>query len=93
MEDTAFVVMADHGQGNGIGGHGHLDVGERWVPFFLHGPMIQPGLHVQEHRSIVSLAATICRLLGVPAPAAAKGPVLSEALLPADARERQGDAG
>jgi len=79
MEDTAFIVMADHGQGNGIGGHGHLDVGERWVPFFLNGPMIRRGQRIAEHRSIVSLAATISALLGLPLPDHARGPVLKEA--------------
>ena len=81
MEETAFVIMADHGQGNGIGGHGHLDTGERFVPFFMHGPMIQPGQRVEEHRSIVSLAATISALLGVPVPDHARGPILTEALV------------
>jgi hypothetical protein len=80
LEDALFVVMADHGQGNGIGGHGHLDEGERYVPFFLHGPCVKQGLVVEEHRSIVSLAATIAAVLGVPIPAAARGPVLTEAL-------------
>lgn len=80
MEDTAFLIMADHGQGNGIGGHGHLDTGERFVPFFLHGPMIQKGKVIQEKKSIVSLASTISTLLGVPIPDHARGPVLDEAL-------------
>ena len=88
MEDTAFVVMADHGQGNGIGGHGHLDVGERWVPFFLNGPMIRQGQHIEEPRSIVSLAATISALLGVPLPDHARGPVLKEAFA---ASEKEGE--
>lgn len=80
MEDTAFLIMADHGQGNGIGGHGHLDTGERFVPFFMHGPMIQKGKVIHEKKSIVSLAATISTLLGIPVPDHARGPVLHEAL-------------
>ncbi|MED0758764.1 alkaline phosphatase family protein [Aneurinibacillus thermoaerophilus] len=79
MDETAFIVMADHGQGNGIGGHGHLDVGERFVPFLMHGPMIQRGKRVEEFRSIVSLAPTISALLGVPLPDHARGPILKEA--------------
>lgn len=71
--------MADHGQGNGIGGHGHLDVGERFVPFFMHGPMIQQGKKVEDFRSIVSVAPTISALLGVPLPDHARGPILAEA--------------
>ncbi|WP_276915364.1 alkaline phosphatase family protein [Aneurinibacillus aneurinilyticus] len=79
MDETAFIVMADHGQGNGIGGHGHLDTGERFVPFFMHGPMIACGKKVGEFRSIVSVAPTISALLGVPLPDHARGPVLKEA--------------
>jgi hypothetical protein len=79
MEDTAFIVMADHGQGNGIGGHGHLDVGERFVPFFMHGPMIKGGQRIEDFHSIVSVAPTISALLGVPLPDHARGPVLREA--------------
>ncbi|GAX88734.1 alkaline phosphatase family protein [Effusibacillus lacus] len=80
LDDTVLVVMADHGQGNGIGGHGHLDVGERFVPFILHGSGIKRGVRVKEHRSIVSLAPTISYLLGVPFPDKSRGPVLTEAI-------------
>lgn len=80
MDDTVLAVMADHGQGNGIGGHGHLDAGERYVPFILHGPCIRRGVVVREHRSIVSLAPTIACLLGVPFPDKSRGPVLLEAI-------------
>lgn len=80
LEGTAFVVMADHGQGDGIGGHGHLDQGERYVPFLMFGEGIRPGVRVKEHRSIVSLASTICSLLGVALPSNARGPVLTEAI-------------
>ena len=79
LDDTAFIVMADHGQGNGIGGHGHLDVGERFVPFFIHGPMIRKGHVIHELRSIVSVAPTISALLGLPIPDHSRGPVLDEA--------------
>lgn len=80
LEDTAFVIMADHGQGNGIGGHGHLDVGERFVPFIMYGAGIKQGVTVQEHRSIVSLAPTLAQLLGVPYPDHSRGPVLAESI-------------
>lgn len=81
IDETAFIVMADHGQGNGIGGHGHLDEGERFVPFFMHGPMIAKGQTIEEFRSIVSVAATISALLGVPYPDHARGPELREAFV------------
>jgi hypothetical protein len=80
LDDTTFVIMADHGQGNGIGGHGHLDVGERFVPFIMHGAGIKQGVTVQEHRSIVSLAPTLAQLLGVPYPEHSRGPVLAESI-------------
>lgn len=79
-DDTVFVVMADHGQGDGIGGHGHLDEGERFVPFLIHGPGVREGVTVDELRSIVSLAPTIAHLLGVSIPEKSRGPILTEAL-------------
>ncbi|WP_018130619.1 alkaline phosphatase family protein [Effusibacillus pohliae] len=81
-DDTVVAVMADHGQGNGIGGHGHLDEGERFVPFLLHGPCMKRGVEVKELRSIVSLAPTLCYLLGIPYPDKSRGPVLLEAIDP-----------
>ena len=38
-----MILMADHGQGRGIGGHGHMDWGERPVPFVVWGPGAVPG--------------------------------------------------
>ncbi len=37
LDDATVILMADHGQGRGIGGHGHLDWGETPVPFVVHG--------------------------------------------------------
>lgn len=37
LHDATVVLMADHGQGRGIGGHGHLDWGESPVPFVVWG--------------------------------------------------------
>ena len=37
LRGATVVLMADHGQGRGIGGHGHLDWGERPVPFVVWG--------------------------------------------------------
>lgn len=80
MENTAFIVAADHGQSDGIGGHGHLDEGERFVPFILHGPMIRQGVKVAEKHSLVSVAPTMAYLLGAPYPNKSRGPVLMEAI-------------
>ncbi|UYZ20985.1 alkaline phosphatase family protein [Mesobacillus jeotgali] len=80
MENTTLVVCADHGQADGIGGHGHLDEGERFVPFFMHGPHIAKGVKVQEKHSLVSLAPTISYLMGAPYPASSRGKVLMDAI-------------
>ncbi|WP_064092554.1 alkaline phosphatase family protein [Rossellomorea aquimaris] len=80
MDNTTLIICADHGQADGIGGHGHLDEGERYVPFFMVGPGIKQGEKVQEKRSLVSMTPTIAYLLGAPYPSHSRGPVLKEAL-------------
>jgi hypothetical protein len=82
MNNTTLVICADHGQADGIGGHGHLDEGERYVPFFLHGPSIQSGVRVDEKQSLISVAPTVAYLLGAPYPSHSRGPVLLEAMKP-----------
>ena len=67
LDGATVILMADHGQGRGIGGHGHLDWGERPVPFVVWGEGALPGTISREPRSVLELAATIARLLGVPA--------------------------
>jgi hypothetical protein len=73
LDDATVILMADHGQGRGIGGHGHLDWGERPVPFVVWGGGAVPGAVSTEPRSILELARTISALLGIPAPEAACG--------------------
>ncbi|MDQ0245833.1 hypothetical protein J2S09_003411 [Bacillus fengqiuensis] len=80
MKNTTLIVCADHGQADGIGGHGHLDEGERYVPFFMHGPNIKKGHVVNEKQSLVSVAPTISYLMGAPYPSHSRGPVLIEAI-------------
>ncbi|HYK73146.1 MAG TPA: alkaline phosphatase family protein [Pseudoneobacillus sp.] len=80
LENYTFIVCADHGQADGIGGHGHLDEGERFVPFFMYGPKIEKGKKVEVKASLVSLASTIAYLLGAPIPSKARGPVLIDAI-------------
>ncbi|MBO8171439.1 MAG: alkaline phosphatase family protein [Bacillaceae bacterium] len=79
-DKTTFIVCADHGQADGIGGHGHLDEGERYVPFFMFGNAVQPGKKVEQKHSLISLAPTLAYLLGAPYPAGSRGPVLTEAI-------------
>jgi hypothetical protein len=73
LDGATVILMADHGQGRGIGGHGHLDWGERPVPFVVWGEGAVPGAISEEPRSVLELAATVSRLLGVPTPEAARG--------------------
>jgi hypothetical protein len=73
LDDATVILMADHGQGRGIGGHGHLDWGERPVPFLVWGGGAVPGAVSEEPRSVLELAATVSRLLGLPRPEAARG--------------------
>ena len=73
LDDATVILMADHGQGRGIGGHGHLDWGERPVPFVVWGRGAVPGAVSREPRSVLELAPTISSLLGIPAPNAARG--------------------
>jgi hypothetical protein len=80
LEDAAVVLMADHGQGRGIGAHGNLSEGERFVPFVMWGSGVAPGRTVDIPRSILDLAPTICYLLGVEPPEGSTGRVLKEAL-------------
>jgi glycosyl transferase family 2/type I phosphodiesterase/nucleotide pyrophosphatase len=83
LDDATVILMADHGQGRGIGGHGHLDWGERPVPFAVWGKGAVPGAVSAEPRSVLEVAATVSDLLGVPAPASARGRSLVPARDPA----------
>lgn len=86
MKDTTIFICADHGQADGIGGHGHLDEGERFVPFFIYGPQIEQGKKVEQRHSLVSVAPTLAHLLGAPLPSHSRGPILAEAI-----KNRKGD--
>jgi hypothetical protein len=88
LDGATVVLMADHGQGRGIGGHGHLDWGESPVPFIVWGEGALPGAIGREPRSVLELSATIAELLGVERPAAARG----RPLVPAADPEVEGAA-
>ena len=79
-EETAVVLMADHGQGRGIGAHGHLSEGERYVPFAMWGSGIAGGQTAEKPASILDLAPTISYLLGIGPPEGSTGRVLKDAL-------------
>ncbi|KMM37468.1 alkaline phosphatase family protein [Guptibacillus hwajinpoensis] len=79
MENTTLIVCADHGQADGIGGHGHLDEGERYVPFFMNGPSIAKGKIIEDKHSLTSVAPTVAHLLGAPIPSHSRGAILEDA--------------
>jgi len=80
LEEAAVVLMADHGQGRGIGAHGHLSEGERFVPFAMWGSGVAEGKKITEPRSILDLAPTICYLLGIAPPEGSTGRVLADGM-------------
>ncbi|WP_028784747.1 alkaline phosphatase family protein [Thalassobacillus devorans] len=80
MKNTTLLICADHGQADGIGGHGHLDEGERYVPFFMYGPQIEQGKVIDDKHSLISVAPTVAQLLGAPYPSHSRGAVLTDAL-------------
>jgi hypothetical protein len=80
LRDAAVILMADHGQGRGIGAHGHLSEGERFVPFAMWGAGVARGRRVPERHSVMDLAPTISYLLGVEPPKGSTGRVLKEGL-------------
>ncbi|MEX2195507.1 MAG: alkaline phosphatase family protein [Thermoleophilaceae bacterium] len=82
LDQATVVLMADHGQGRGIGGHGHMDWGETPVPFVVWGEGAVPGALSHRPRSVLELAVTISELLGVEPPAAARGGPLVPVLDP-----------
>jgi hypothetical protein len=88
LRDATVMLMADHGQGRGIGGHGHLDWGERPVPLVVWGAGAVPGTVSRGPRSVAEVAVTAARLLGAEPPAGARGrpllPVLDRDVVPAE---------
>ncbi|CAN5678156.1 hypothetical protein BH24ACT20_BH24ACT20_01850 [soil metagenome] len=79
-EDTAVILMADHGQGRGIGAHGHLSEGERYVPFAMWGSSVTKEQNIEKPASVLDVAPTISYLLGVEPPAGSTGRVFEDAL-------------
>lgn len=67
--DTTIIVMADHGQSyRGIGGHGHWDLGEKYVPFVMYGKGIEKNKKINEETRILDLAPTLAYLFGIRPP-------------------------
>jgi uncharacterized protein (TIRG00374 family) len=84
MQDATVLITADHGQGIGIGGHGHMSPPEITIPCVLWGAGVQPGVMSHEPRSITDIAPTIAHYLGIDPPADSVG----SPLLPSGDAER-----
>ncbi len=76
LEDATVLITADHGQGIGIGGHGHMSPTEIHVPCILWGKGIEAGQSYDYPVSIVDVAPTISYFLGTSPPESSVGQVL-----------------
>ena len=76
LDGTTLLVTSDHGQGIGIGGHGHMSPPEILVPCIWAGAGVEADRIIDEPRSITEIASTLCNLLGLAAPAQAVGGAL-----------------
>ena len=77
LEDATVLVTSDHGQGIGIGGHGHMSPSETYVPCILWGKGVErSGDEIDEPRSVMDVTATIAYFLGCRPPSQSVGQVL-----------------
>ena len=76
LEDATILITADHGQGIGIGGHGHMSPTEIHVPCILWGKGVEPGCVDDSPRSVMDIAPTISYFLGIDPPEQSVGQVL-----------------
>ena len=76
LDQATVIITADHGQGIGIGGHGHMSPSERYVPCILWGEGVATHGEFDEPHSVMDVAATIAYFLGVPPPEDSVGRVL-----------------
>ena len=79
LDDATVLVTSDHGQGIGIGGHGHMSPSEAVVPCILWGKGVERTGRIDEPRSIMDVAPTIAYYLGAQPPAESVGQVLGMA--------------
>ena len=76
LDGATVLITADHGQGIGIGGHGHMGPTERYVPCIMWGEGVELQGEVEDPRSVMDVTATIAYYLGVEPPAQSVGQVL-----------------
>jgi hypothetical protein len=73
LQDATVLITADHGQGIGIGGHGHMSPPEIHVPCILWGKGVPGGVVIDEPRFLTDIAPTITSFLGVDVPTQSVG--------------------
>ena len=76
-DETTVLITSDHGQGIGIGGHGHMSPEETYVPCFAWGAGVDLVGEFDEPRSVMDVAPTIAYFLGANPPAQSMGQVLA----------------
>ena len=76
LDGATVLITADHGQGIGIGGHGHMGPTERYVPCIMWGAGVELQGEIDAPRSVMDVTATIAYYLGVEPPAQSVGQVL-----------------
>ena len=75
-DETTVLITSDHGQGIGIGGHGHMSPEETYVPCFLWGAGVALAGKFDEPRSVMDVAPTIAYFLGAKPPGQSMGQVM-----------------
>ena len=84
LDGVTIGVLADHGQGIGIGGHGHWTETERIVPCIWWGAGV-PRQPLRDDVSILDVTPTLAHRMGVRAPDRSVGTcLLCDASAPAD---------
>ncbi|MGH2377200.1 MAG: lysylphosphatidylglycerol synthase domain-containing protein [Candidatus Limnocylindria bacterium] len=73
LDGATLIVTSDHGQGIGIGGHGHMTPTEILVPCVLWGEGVPAGGSFDELRFVTDIAPMVSGFLGVPEPARSVG--------------------
>ena len=83
-DETTVLITSDHGQGIGIGGHGHMSPEEIYVPCFMWGAGVairqahgELSRTIDQPRSVMDVAPTIAYFLGARPPGQSMGQVLA----------------
>ena len=79
LDDATVLVTSDHGQGIGIGGHGHMSPEETYVPCIMWGAGVDRTGPSDGPRSVMDVAPTIAYFLGARPPSQSVGQVLAVA--------------